>query len=328
MNQTTLGTIASLSLLSACSTIPYQEDVTGVETTVIVRKLRCEAGQALNDLTVELLRNPQFGANEQTVLLADAVERGDVKGTSLADTRGAKYLPILSEQQKQVFVAYTLSAVTFDFRFFIQENNLNGGTLNAGFPFAPDQFSLALTTKANLYRQTEKKFQVTNTFYSLHREFDEGFCDNIFAKSGNITYPITGRVGIDRIFKEYIGVDSMRTIYKADSKYSDTLTFTTTYGASAGPSLSLAQVPNTFKFTGVSAALSAERSDLHQVNLDIAHGTLPTGATFSKALALAVASRQDAAARSLANANFTRTQDLFILPGRNTFPLGLGPFPR
>lgn len=288
-------------LLGGCSVVPRQEDVTGEATTRVVAKIRCEARDALDAITVDLLRDPRRDATAATRELADRIESRDLRAVDLQQPR---YFGLLSPQQREIFLAYTLSAVTFDFRFNIEENNRNGGTAGLSDPFTRGALAVGLSAAANFQRQTERRFQITNTFYSLHA-LDPVTCDRIAARAENVIYPLTGIIGVEKVFRDFVDVDLQRTSYGPESKYYDRLTFSTTYTAGATPALTLTPTP-AGGLTGLSAALSASRADVHEVTLNLARGKRVTPAALEGA-------RREAAAESLRNANFTRIEDLFIL---------------
>lgn len=295
----------SLSLLGACSTIPRQEDVTGEQTPAIVQKIRCEARQALDAITVELLRNPALGANAATWDIADQIERGVTRGV---DLQSPHLFNQLSKAQQEIFIAYTLSAVTFDFRFNIDEQNNNGAGAALALPLTRGAFAAGLSTNANFQRVTERKFQVVNTFHALHKLPREE-CEAVVARAENIIYPITGKIGIDKVFRDFVNIDLQQEVYASDTRFSDRLEFTTTYSAGTTPGLTLNPVSATaLSLTSLTADLNARRSDLHQVTLNIAKGKKASRLT----LPALDAARLSAAGRSLQNANFTRIEDLFI----------------
>ncbi|WP_156383858.1 hypothetical protein [Methylobacterium sp. Leaf456] len=293
--------------LAGCSTVPRQEDVTGETTPRIVQKIRCEARDALDRMTIDLLRDPNFDANPTTLDFADRIEHRLMRGTALADPGNFKRLP---KRQQKIFEQFTLSAVTFDFKFFIEEENLNSASSIFAYPILSGAFNLGPGVEGNFGRETEKRFQVTNTFFVLH-DIDPNRCDVVTARAENAIYPITGKIGVEKIFREFIDIDEMRSKYTETTTYTDRLTFATEYKAGVTPALTLSPVlTNRFELSSATSTFSARRKDTHEVTFSIAKGEPANGRNILLEFDLA---RQQAARISIQNADAARLQNLIIV---------------
>lgn len=258
-------------LLTGCSTRPLPEDVTRETTTAIVQKIQCEAREALDHISEAMfLRSP----DTDTQRLADLVATGSVRVPDLF-APGARVHPLLTKADEQLALDYTLSAVTFDFKFTISETNDNGGNADFRLPVVGGVFTLGLSAGGKLQRQNVRKFQITNSFFELH-DIEPAACRGIVAKVGNVIYPITGRIGLEEVFLTFLELDSGAGTTKVPDNahlFTDTLTFTTTLSASAAPKITLDPVAmREFRVADAYGSLSAERVDVHEVAIALAKG--------------------------------------------------------
>jgi hypothetical protein len=300
--------------LGGCAIHPLPDDVTRHSTYQIVEKIRCEGREALDNITVDILR--QYG-NEQVRQLADRLEVGDVVAAQLVVPPYRQVLAVgLAEEGHKILERFTLTAATFDFSFDITETNDNRTQADFRLPFVDGVFDLTTRAGAKFERQAWRKFQVTDSFAELHT-LRRDRCEAIVAKVGNYNYPIIGKIGLEEVFRTFVGVDTLvgGLAIVGPERFSDALTFTTTVNADANPSLTLAAVPNRFRLIGASANFIASREDEHKVTIALARGALFP--RFRDASLREVNARR-ASAREMSKeiARERRFEDVIIIPRR------------
>jgi hypothetical protein len=293
-------------LVAGCSTHPLPEDVTRETTYYIVQKIRCEAREALDNISVRLLRTSTYGP---TLDLADRVEAGEVEMVDVFK-RNSRYRHMVDPRVIPMLQAYTLSAVTFDFSFAIAETNDNSASANFRMPLINGLFTLGSTAGVKFERKTLRKFQVTNSFFELHT-LPRLDCRAIAAPIANMIYPITGKIGVEEVFQTFVNIDSgAGLVTDSTHKFSDTLTFTTSLIASATPKIALDPIANRrFRLADASAALIAARSDEHQVTIALAKGKLVTSLEQA---------RRGAKVQSKIIADEVRVEDFFLIQRQNS----------
>ena len=289
--------------VAGCAIHPLPEDVTRDTTYDIVQKIRCEGREALDEISVQLLRT---STDPRTLALADRVEAGELSVIDVFE-RHRRQL-VLDRDVLALFASYTLTAVTFDFAFTISEDNDNQASADFRWPVVNGTFTLNAKAGAKLQRKAQRKFMITNSFYELHR-LDRARCANIVARSGNIIYPITGKIGLKEVFQTFVRLDSSSDLGVrpgTTSEFNDNLTFTTTLSAGANPKITLDPIADRrFRLASANLNVNAQRVDDHQVVINLAKGDILKG--FDRA-------RLDAKARSKVIAELRRTDSFFIFP--------------
>jgi hypothetical protein len=304
-----------MAILAGCAIHPLPEDVTRSTTIDIAQKIRCEGRQALDNLSVRFLRQSAY----QPILdAADRIEAGQLNVTDFM--LGPKYRAVVAHLEPQLmdlFLAYTMTAATFDFDFLILEENNNQAAANFGMPLGYGMFSLGnVNAGAKFDRQNDRKFQLTNSFYDLHN-IPRDKCTDIAAKIGNVIYPITGKIGLEEVFETFITLDSKDSLVtNTTTRFSDTLTFTTVLTAGAAPKISLTPGPlNRLKLADATLTLSETRNDQHKVTITLAKGARFTSQDLAKLDGKQVdKARTDAKKASRLVADQRRMEDFFIIP--------------
>jgi hypothetical protein len=249
--------------LSACAIHPLPEDVTRETTVQIVKKIQCEAREALDDITVEYMRE---SSRPRTLELADKLEADQIEVLDLFKRHRAELDP------KVITLAqlFTMSAVGMGFQFKITEDNDASASANFRLPFNPtsEVFSLGLGGGAKRTRESVRKFDVASTFNELHSALKREECLSIVATDGDRLYPITGKIGLKEVFRTFIALHEVRGTVK--DNFSDQLTFTTKLNVSVTPKITLSPGPiDQFRLADASAQLSAYRLDEHAVTVTL-----------------------------------------------------------
>jgi hypothetical protein len=172
-------------------------------------------------------------------------------------------------------------AYTFDLTM-TEDNNLSTD-LSFLKPLTNSQFTLGIHGGANRTRTNERTFTATDTFSGLLTKVTEPYCAGRVV-GPNYIYPITGRIGVDRIIADFIDLTLFANLGGGDAKpgvggspptMADKLTFTTTVTASATPAITFTPVSDAFQLASASATGLADRIDVHQVTVGVAIS--PTG---------------------------------------------------
>jgi hypothetical protein len=270
-----LGLLALTFSLGACSIHPLPNDVTGYKTATIVRKIRCEAKEAIKAAEVEILRRHH-------------PEITDVN--SLPDL---STIPLTSGEKAKLITLVNIGIV-YDFSFNGDEmNNLTFNsdiikTLGNGLA----TFSPSLGN--NLERQNVRAFTVSDSFASLLKlgkgKDDRDHCE--FTATGpNYEYPIAGRIGLDEMIQTYVRLAVSGDLVAEDASAGapltpagaatmvDTLIFTTTISAGLTPKVSLNPVGTDVQLMDASLMGMVQRKDIHKVIIGMAVGKSNTPAT-------------------------------------------------
>jgi hypothetical protein len=335
--------------LSGCAVHPLPQDVTGNTTYHVIQKIRCEARDALTKLAVRGLLESN---NPSTRLLAKRLE-ADSDDDPLnivqifTDPNLARGVDPLVHKN---FDIMALSAIAFDFTFTGTENNDASAAANLRYPFLDGVFNLNVGAGNTRERQNERKVLVGHTFIELYRNTDREICRQISAGTGNLIYPITGKIGLEEVINTFYLLnrpynDKLNTPVErhrpVDEAYrnkaeggdikdlTDTLMFTTTFNAGATPSVALDPIPvQVFRLADANVVLSARRSDVHKVAISVQKG--PAVTSITQALTLAglqatLPSRRIAKARAFERLDNLRTEDFFKSQRQVRQRLGLPP---
>ena len=239
-----------------CSTHPLPQDVSGVSTAEIVRKIRCEAKEGIEEA------------------LAKAASQGDVP-------------------RKHVERIVSVSTVGFEFKFVMTENNSAVvSELTFQRPSADgDLFRLTLlgsiapdpSDKTNSQsRANTRIFRVVDKLEDLRK----AHCGRVKETRPNLTYPITGSTGMAEVVRTYIELESFTDLQSVGDvtvagkkeiiTFSDKLDFTTTFSAGASLDFQFDTAVGTLRLTKASMAGSASRQDIHSVTVALARDPAPT----------------------------------------------------
>jgi hypothetical protein len=273
-----IGGFAALSLFSGCAIHPLPEDVTGVSTYHVVRQIRCETRDTIRKTLIKWLSRLDDPLPQKLALQYEN-DPGSIrrfhynlfKGPSLARVREAAKL-------------FYDTGIAYGFDFEITENNnlLNPAGATFSNQFTNPTFTLGIGAGATWQRGNTRTFTATDTFSGLLTNVPENYCEGFIA-TANYVYPITGRIGVDKLVGDFIDLTLFGNLAdqggtpgsKGPPTMSDHLTYTTTISASANPMIAFAPVTQAFQLTNASLTASAMRTDVHTVTVALAIS--PTG---------------------------------------------------
>jgi hypothetical protein len=250
--------------LAACSIHPLPKDVTGYKTATIVRKIRCEARDAVRQASIDYLRRQ----GHQDVAEDRSLRSLDGNGANPWGLRKFDFL-----QRTGIVYSFALQGTETDGLTFSSDiiKPISHGT---------ETFSPSLGNTLN--RDNLRAFTVSDTFSSL-LNLEEGHCNFETSSGPNFEYPIVGRIGIDEMIKTFVelavtgevGVsqDPSKEINLSPAGLPtmvDTITFTTTISAGLTPKIVLSPVGTAAQLMDASLVGTLMRVDKHQVIVGLA----------------------------------------------------------
>jgi hypothetical protein len=256
--------------VGACAIHPLPQDVTGVKTSEIVRKIRCEARQAIIDGRIRWLHHKY---PEVTDL--DSLRR--VTSSSSLDPRTRYYLDF-----------YGNTGIVYSF--------VLDGTETAGAVFTSDIIrpltnsttTITPTLGDSLSRDNIRTFTISDTFAKLLDRKTDHYCASVEASGPNYQYPIVGRIGVDEMIRTFIelapeglqeaqnpdanGLNLTEPTPSASNPIAmvDTITFTTIVSAGVTPKVQFMPVGTNWQVADAMLPLAASRIDKHQVFIGLA----------------------------------------------------------
>jgi hypothetical protein len=138
-------------------------------------------------------------------------------------------------------------------------------------------FRLNVGAGALRKRSNQRTFTVTDTFEYLLKTLNDpsrgSYCNGQIV-AANYIYPITGRIGVEKLVKDFIELTLFGNLAGSNNgavpAMTDKLVFTTTLNASATPSVVFTRVTTAFDLADAQLTGSAKRSDVHQVAIALA----------------------------------------------------------
>jgi hypothetical protein len=240
---------AALGMLG-CSTHPLPQDVSGVPTADIVKKIRCEAKDGLEE------------ALAKAASLGEASRKHAERIVSVS-TIGFEFKFVMSEDNSAV-----VSELTF-------ERPSAGGDLFKLTLVGSIAADPAVSDKTNkLSRTNIRTFRVIDKLEDLHK----AHCGRVKGTEPNPIYPITGSTGMAEVVRTYIELEIFTNLTNAPPPtgkkeiitFSDKLDFTTTFSAGASVDFKFSTTVGTLRLTKASASGSAYRQDYHSVTVALA----------------------------------------------------------
>jgi hypothetical protein len=252
-----------------CSIHPLPEDVTGVNTVTIVRKIRCEAREAIVHKALAYLEYKGYQVDENFLKTTNFKKLKYPEGPTL-DYFGQ-------------------TGIVFSFSLDMTETNsisLQGDIVK---PSAHGLLTLTPSLGDTLSRDNIRAFTITDNFSDLVKKVDGAtYCN--FAQAGpNFQYPIVGRIGVDEIVSTFIDLtlfgdlgsknDVATKAVRGPPTMADTITFSTTISGGLAPKVTLTPLSNRFQIMDASLPIAATRVDKHQVIVGLG---LPAAPQFTK----------------------------------------------
>ena len=278
LNKIILAFVVSC-VLAACSIHPLPEDVTGVSTTMIVRKIRCEAREAVIKKALDYLRSEGFAIDKARLETMD-IRKDNFNNRTVS---GALYY-------------FSQTGIVFNFTLQGTENNGLALTGDLVRPLKHETETLNGTIGNSLQRDNIRSFTVTDNFLELVQTVKDSYCD-VAPSTPNYEYPMVGRIGIDEMVATFVDMTLFNGLgNKSDAITSggsapgasakpgdrgpptmvDTITFTTTIGGGLTPKVVFTPIGKALQLLDATLAGTATRTDKHAVIVGLAIPTKPT----------------------------------------------------
>jgi hypothetical protein len=272
---------AAVSLFAGCAIHPLPEDVARANSFDIVRQIRCETRDTVREAVIGYL---DILANQGSVT---ARQLASQYRSDPASIRNYHYnllkTPNLPKEAWEAAKLFYDTGIAYTFDFAITEDN--DFTADLGFlkqrPFS--KVSLGINAGAKRKRANERIFTVTDTFSGLLTKLTEAHCEGQIV-GPNYAYPISGRIGVDKLVNDFIYITLFENLAGKDAKPGDltgpptmvdNLAFTTAITASANPSIVFTPITPAFQLASASINALADRIDIHKVTIGLALS--PTG---------------------------------------------------
>jgi hypothetical protein len=237
-------------VLAGCAIHPLPDDVTGVSTANIVRKIRCEARDAVVRKALAYLQSEGYQFDESQLRHLDPKRALKEPAASTLDYFGQ-------------------TGIVLSFSLQMTEQNSVGLQADIVKPVTRGTFTLTPSVGDSLSRDNVRAFTVSDNFHDLVTKMDETYCN--FAQAGpNFQYPIVGRIGVDEMVDTFVDLTLFNGLGgaatgKGPPAMADTLTFVTQVSGGLSPKVAFTPVSNNFQFLDASLTASVMRTDHHQV---------------------------------------------------------------
>lgn len=256
--------------LGACSIHPIPKDVTGYGTATIVRKIRCEARDAIRDVVLQILH--RGGRHEEIQEITDETP-----------LRQASFTPWEQARIKE------LESIGIVYDFSLTGDETDSLTFNASIlePLKNGMATYAPALGNTTERSNLRAFTVSDSFLTLLELGKNKSNHCYFGPAGpsgpNFEYPIAGRIGLDEMVQTFVRLAMSGDLTAEDPSTAftltpsgaptlvDTLMFTTTVNAGLEPSISLTPATGV-QLTSASLDGTVKRVDTHQVVIGMAIG--------------------------------------------------------
>jgi hypothetical protein len=259
--------------LGGCSIHPLPEDVTGYKTATIVRKIRCEARDAVVKALVEILHKHN-------------------RHQEIDDSNVLDLLKTVQLNAWELKKLYELENIGIVYDFSLHGNETDdlsfSATILKPLKNGTETFSPSLGNMTE--RDNVRAFTVSDSFTSLLKlttvEGDRHHCRFEGNPGPNFEYPIAGRIGLDEMIHTFVRLSVSGDLIAPEDPSTgtpsvnpsgsptmvDTLTFTTTLSAGLTPAIALTPAGTALQLTNASLPGSVSRMDVHKVIIGMAVG--------------------------------------------------------
>jgi hypothetical protein len=269
-----VAAVALSFLAGGCAIHPLPEDVTGVDTYHIVRQIRCETREALRQLVIAWLSDPRLNND----YLNDLAFQYQNHPESISNFHYDLFKGPDLVQVRSVAKLFYDTGIAYNFDLTMTEDNDLSTDLSLLKPFTEPKFTLGIHAEAKRRRANNRSFTLTDTFSYLLTKLNvevrgQRYCDGQIVQA-NYIYPIAGRIGVDKIVKDFIKLTLFGNLAgkaaEGPPTMAEKLTFTTSVSGSANPLVVFTPVTHAFQLTTASLTGGAGRSDIHGVTVGLA----------------------------------------------------------
>jgi hypothetical protein len=285
-NSFRVGVIAIALALGGCAIHPLPDDVTGVSTNDIVRKIRCEARDAVRAKLVAWLVSR--GNDERARAIGAELSSGAMSLDTFS-TKGFAPSTVL-------YINYfSQSVIAYNFTFDMTELNNLDATVDLISPLKRGPFTAALGAGIDRTRENTRTFTISDSFHRMVYEIHDDYCDG-FTHEPNYIYPIAGKIGIAEMIDTFVDLalfgglapggggagaqgsaQAPKTASMTQAKpttpgplaMGDTIAFQTKLSGSATPKIVLTPIGKSTQLADASLAAAVSRTDVHKLIIGI-----------------------------------------------------------
>ncbi|NNH32340.1 hypothetical protein C9413_23630, partial [Rhizobium sp. SEMIA 4085] len=254
-----VGILGPTFFLQSCVNIhPLPDDVVHLSTYNIVRQVRCETRKAVIDSVLGFLTDDANHDAKKVDDRARAVGQRFRQAFKAApyDFEGPvsmlRFNPdLLSGNAKLIVSLLWNTGVAYNFDLTMMEKNDFDPEVNFLGSWTRSTLSVGLKGTFDRQRQNERQFTITDNFGDLVGKLHPAYCRNQIVEA-NITYPIAGKVGMERVVQDFLVLtlfgnlsgDASKDITSSKGPPSmvEQLQFTTTVGGSTTPKVTFVPV--------------------------------------------------------------------------------------
>ena len=172
------------------------------------------------------------------------------------------------------------SGLGLAFYFEMAEDNNKTALGSFTFPITQGLFRLGYSAGIQKERRAVQRLSTIDTFEDILSVECKGKI-----RESNIIYPISGSIGLDATFKNYVRVMAQHIDASQVDEFNEEVQFTTNFGGTLTPSIDLRPVSG--RFVDARVNLEEGRVDIHRVKLSFT----PPRTEFQNAMDLAKAQR-------------------------------------
>lgn len=188
-------------LLSSCAVHPVVHDMTRYYAPEIVRKVRCEARQAIADKIAAWLidnKDDKYGVEISEKIRDRKIKLSSIDWKKL-DPRDYAYIEY-----------FFPTAIAYNFNLDITESNDASVDLNFLAAVTKGTVSIPIKSGVDRSRNNVQTFTIADKFGYLLKDLPEYYCDphevppGFFSTHSNYVYPIAGKIGVDAMVDDFV----------------------------------------------------------------------------------------------------------------------------
>jgi hypothetical protein len=267
-----------LFLLSGCAIAPVTDDFAHVSASNIAKQVRCEAREAAIEAVIGFLESPDNNMNKKKL---DDYSFNIGQQLRKAYEKDHNAIRLFDPSQVTGF-ANTVTKLLYStgIAYYYDLTGLETNNIDPTADFIrPTPLSslvtLGLAGHFDRQRQNEWTFTITDNLGDLIKKTDESYCTHHLVTTANYAYPITGKVGIAKLIKEFAlmslfeNLDAVNkdvaTVKKGPPSMVQQLIFTTEIGGGATPKIVFAPTGPNFQASNATFPVTISRKDTHQL---------------------------------------------------------------
>jgi hypothetical protein len=256
--------------LAGCTATPLPQDFSGATTLQIVRKIRCEARDAVTQYAIKYMTDKR--RPEATRLIGEDIRKTPYKLAQMP-------LISLDKSTRDYFLRYYKTYLYYEFTLDISEGTTNGAGISLLHTFGNGTHGLDLSASLDRSNQDTRTFRIGDTILDLmdlyltedEKHYQDHCTGEAVAKSNRL-YPITGQIGLTEFIDTFAELDHGRTLKPKENvdEFVQTMVFLTTVRGGIKPAIVLSSIGGNVALTEAGIDSSVTRVDKHQVILSIA----------------------------------------------------------